>query len=239
MLFNKVVCFLTQREIVISAGEGNAPYFSWPGCFRMLDNKFLVSVLTCIIFCVGLNMESAAVRPPLKPLYIEKFREMIADAEVIAIGTVTYVTFSKTLGPPLETVVTHITLTAEKIIKGNTAMETIEIEESYQQFSMDEAENVPEGTHVTGKDVTARRAGPAPPVGRYRDGTRILVFLKSIVGSKQYRPLGSGSHDAYLGVFQITSEGVKSDRYRFDEIVSGHAKSEAGFIYFIISMTGG
>jgi hypothetical protein len=200
-------------------------------------NRFLIRVFTCILFCVN-YVEVEAVRPPLEPLNSKKLHVMITDAEVIAIGTVTNVTFSRTLQPPLETVVTHIILTPERVLKGNQALDTIEIEETYKQFSMDDVENVPEGTHVSGKGVTAQIAGPAPPVGRYRDGTRILVFLKAITGSKQYRPLGSGSHDAYLGVFQITSEGVKSDRYRFDEIVSGHAKSEADFVNFIISITG-
>lgn len=178
------------------------------------------------------------MRPPLKPLSSEKFHEMIADAEVIAIGTVTLVTFSKTLQPPLETVVTHVTITLERILKGNKAMESIKVEESFQQFSMDDVESVPGGGHAKGKGVTARVAGPTPPVGRYQDGTRLLVFLKSVEGSEQYRPLGSGNHDAYLGVFQITSEGVKSDRYGFDEIVSRYAKSETGFINFIISIIG-
>lgn len=220
-------------------GRRYAPYFSCAGRFSMFDNKFLISVFTCILFCVGLNMEAQAVRPPLKPLSSEKFHEMLTDAEVIAIGTVTRVTFSKALQPPLETVVTHVAVTPERILKGNKAMEAIEIEESYQQFFVDDAESVPEDGHATRKGVAARIAGPTPPVGRYQDGTRILVFLKSIEGSKQYCPLGSGSHDAYLGLFQITSEGVKSDRYRLDEIISGHAKSEAGFINFIISIIGG
>lgn len=201
----------------------------------MFDNKFLINVVTYILFLVGLNMETEAVRPPLKTLNSEKIQEMIADAEVIAMGTVISVTFTKTLQIPLKTVVTHVTVTPERILKGNKAMEAIEIEESYQQFSMNDAESVPGSGHATGKGVAAHVAGPAPPVGRYRDGTRILVFLKSIEESRQYRPLGSGSHDAYLGVFQITSEGVKSDRYRLDETVSGHAKSETGFINFIIS----
>jgi len=186
-----------------------------------------------------LNMEAEAVRPPPKPLNSKAFHDMLVDAEVIALGTVARVTVSTILQPPLETVVTHINVTAERILKGNKAMEAIEIEESYQQFSGNEEESVPGGDHGKGKGVTARVAGPAPPVGRYRDGTKILVLLKSIEGSKRYRPLGSGKHDAYLGVFQITSAGVKSDRYGFDEIVSGHARSETGFINFIISIIGG
>jgi hypothetical protein len=42
--------------------------------------------------------------------------------------------------------------------------------------------------------------------------------------------LGSGSHDTYPGVFQTTSDGVKSDRYLFDEVLSAHARSEAAFM---------
>jgi hypothetical protein len=75
-------------------------------------------------------------------------------------------------------------------------------------------------------------------VGTYRNGDRILLFLKSLDGLNQYRPLGSGNHDAYLGVFQITPEGVKSDRYLFDEVVTGHARSEADFLKFINSIKG-
>jgi hypothetical protein len=209
--------------------EGKKTYFLLPECFFMFDKKFLISVLTCILFCFVLDTEVEAVRPPLMPLNIEKFREMIADAELIAIGTVASVKFSKTLQPPRETVLTHVTLKPEKILKGNKAMNTIEIEETYQQFSMDDM----------GKAVTAKKTGPAPPVGRYQEGTRIAVFLQPIVGSKQYRPVGSGSHDAYLGVLQITPGGVKSDRYQFDEIVSGHTTSETGFINFIISLKRG
>ena len=239
VLFNSIICSLTTKEIVMFTGGRNAPHFSCLGVFLMFETKFLITVFACILFCVGLNMEAKAVRPPLKPLSSEELHEMIADSEVIAVGTVASVTVSKTLQAPLETVVTHVTVTPERILKGNKAMEAIEIEESYQQFSRDEEESVPGGDHGKGKGVMARVAGPAPPVGRYREGTKILVLLKSIEGSKRYRPLGSGSHDAYLGVFQITSAGVKSDRYGFDEIVSGHARSETGFINFIISIIGG
>lgn len=178
------------------------------------------------------------MRPPLKPLNSEQFQKMIADADVIATGTVALVTLSKTLQPPLETVMIHVTLTSERILKGNRSMETIAIEESYQQFSSDDAEYASDGRQTTKKTVTAHIAGPAPPVGRYRNGDRILVFLKSMDGLNQYRPLGSGNHDAYLGVFQITSEGVKPDRYRFDEVVTGYARSEADFLNIILSIKG-
>jgi len=202
------------------------------------NSKLLVSLFT-FLFCVGAYMEAEAVRPPLKPLNSKNFHEMIADAEVVAIGTVASVTMSKTLEPPLETVTIHVNMKPDKILKGSKTVEAIEIEESYRRFSAVDTEIVPEGGHATGKGVTAHIAGPAPPVGRYPDDSRVLVFLKSIEGSKQFRPLGSGSHDAYLGVFQITSDGVKSDRYRFDEVLSGHARSEAGFMDLIISIIGG
>jgi hypothetical protein len=208
-----------------------------PTYIKRFLKRFLISVFTCLLFCVNC-VEVEAVRQPLEPLNGKKLHVMITDAEVIAIGTVTKVTFSRTLQPPLETVVIHVILTLERVLKGTQGLDTIEIEETYNKFSADDVEKVPEGTHVSEKGVTAQIAGPAPPVGRYRDGTRILVLLKAIRGSKQYRPLGSGSHDAYLGVFEITSEGLKSDRYRFDEIVSGHAKSEADFVNFVISIAG-
>jgi len=195
----------------------------------MSHNKTLVTALTCIIFCVALIIEAEAVRPPLKPLDIQTLREMIAGSEMIAIGTVAKVTISKTLEAPLEIVVIRVNVKPEKILKGDKTLHDIEIEEIFKQFS---EESMREG-------VSVKRAGPSPPVGRYHEGTRIFVFLQSTGGSKKYRPLGSGNHDAYLGVFQITAEGVNSDRYRFGGDVLEHAASENGFLHFITSLMRG
>jgi hypothetical protein len=196
----------------------------------------IIFVLFFTLSCLCFHKEAEAVRPPLKPLNSEQFQKMIADVDVIATGTVTHLTLSKTLQPPLETVMVHVILTLEKILKGNSSMKTIAIEESYQQFSSDDVQETSDGRQSTGNNVIGQIAGPAPPVGRYREGDRVLVFLKSIDGLNQYRPLGSGNHDAYLGVFQITPEGVKSDRFLFDEIVTGYAGSEADFLKFITSI---
>jgi hypothetical protein len=201
-----------------------------------LDRIFFVLFFT--LSCMCLYREAEAVRPPLKPLNSEQFQKMIADAEVIATGTVTRVTLSKILQPPLETVMIHVSLTSDRILKGNRSMKTIAIEESYQQFSSNDAMERSSNRQSTDKTVTGRIAGPAPPVGRYREGDRVLVFLKSKDGLNQYSPLGSGNYDAYLGVFQISPEGVKSDRYLFDEVVAGYARSEADFIKFINSFKG-
>jgi hypothetical protein len=198
--------------------------------------------LICVLFLtmsfMSIFMEAAAVRPPLKPLNIEQFRKMIADADVIAIGTINRVRLSKTLEPPLETVAIHVTMTPERIMKGDRVLESIAIEESYQRFPVDNIQDASDSRHATEKTVTAQIAGPAPPVGMYRDGDRVLVFLKSMAGLNQYRPLGSGNHDAYLGVFWITSEGVKPVRYRFDDVLTEHAKSETDFLDFITSTKG-
>lgn len=198
----------------------------------------IILILFFTLSCLCLHKEAEAVRPPLKPLNSQQFHKMIADADVIAIGTVALVTLSKTLQPPLEMVMIHVNLTLERILMGNSSMKTIAIEESYQQFSANDEQETPDGRRSTEKTVAARIAGPAPPVGTYRNGDRILLFLKSLDGLNQYRPLGSGNHDAYLGVFQITPEGVKSDRYLFDEVVTGHARSEADFLKFINSIKG-
>ncbi len=111
----------------------------------MSHNKTLVTVLTCIIFCVALIIEAEAVRPPLKPLNIEALREMIAGSEVIAVGTVAKVTISKTLEAPLEIVVTRVNVKPEKILKGDKTLQAIEIEEIYKQFS---EESMREGVSV-------------------------------------------------------------------------------------------
>ncbi|MDO9262801.1 MAG: hypothetical protein Q7U02_02465 [Desulfosalsimonadaceae bacterium] len=198
---------------------------------RNLSCLFLLT-----LFLVSLYTEADAVRPPLKPLNREQLQKMIADADVIVTGTIIHANLSKTLQPPLETVMIHAVMTPERILKGGGLTKSIAIEESYQQFS--NVEDVPDSRQAAEKTVTANIAGPSPPVGKYLDGDRILVFLKSIHGLNQYRPLGSGNHDAYLGVFQITSEGVKSDRYQFDDILAGYAGSETDFLNFIISIKG-
>jgi len=193
-------------------------------------------LLLLTLFFVSLHTEAGAVRPPLKPLNREQLQKMIADADVIATGTVIRANLSKTLQPPLETVMIHATMTPERILKGEGLAGSIAIEESYQQFS--EKADVPDSRQAKEKNVEAHIAGPSPPVGRYQDGDRILVFLKSIDGLSKYRPLGSGNYDAYLGVFQITSKGVKSDRYRFDDTLAGYAGAETDFLNFIISIKG-
>ena len=198
----------------------------------------LITILFLELFFTSLYMEAEAVRPPLKPLNSEQFQKMIADADVIVTGTIVSVRLSKTLQPPLETVMIHVTMTPERILKGDRLTESITIEESYRQFSVDDVEDVSDSSYSMEKPVTVRISGPAPPVGRYRNGDRVLVFLKSIDGSNQYRPLGSGNHDVYLGVFGITSDGVKPDRYQFDDVVTGHAKSEVSFLNFITLIKG-
>ena len=189
------------------------------------------------LFSSMLYTEAEAVRPPLKPLNREQLQTMIADADVIATGTVMNVRLSKTLRPPLETVVIHADMAPERIVKGAGLTKNIVIEESYQQYARNN-EDAPDSRQADGKTVTAHIAGPGPQVGSYREGERMLVFLKRMGGVNQYRPLGSGNYDAYLGVFQITGEGITPGKYRFDEILAGYARSEAGFLNFIISIEG-
>jgi hypothetical protein len=181
-----------------------------------------------IFFFMSLYAEAEAVRPPLRPLNGEQFTKMITGADVIAVGTINSVILSKTSAPPSETVMIHATMAAERILKGDKSIKSIVIEETFQQFPAENNE----------KSVTTQIAGPAPPVGKYRNGDRLLVFLKSLDGSNIYRPLGSGNHDAYLGIFQITADGVRSDRYRFDEELTKYGKSEADFLNFIFSIKG-
>jgi hypothetical protein len=159
-----------------------------------------ITVLFLALFFMSLYMEAEAVRPPLKPLSSEQFHKMITDADVIATGTIVSVRLSKTMQPPLETVIIHVSMAPERILKGDRLTKSITIRESYRQFFVDDIEDAPDSRYSIEKPVTARISGPALPVGRYRDGDRILVFLKSIDGLNQYCPLGSGNHDAYFGV---------------------------------------
>lgn len=208
--------------------------------FQHISHGASLWVVFIVAFlCAGLPVEGEAVRPPLPPLNSENFNRMIRDAEVIAIGTVASLSSSKIVQPPLETVTIHVTMKPERILKGSGAMESLEIEESCRQFSREDAGRTPGGDQAGGKSVTAHTAGPAPQVGRYREGARMLLFLKAIQGSAKFHPLGSGDHDAYLGVFQITSDGIRSDSHRFDEVLARKTRSEQGLIDFILSVTGG
>ena len=184
-------------------------------------------IIACLLFCF--SIEAAAVRPPLKPMGIDNLRQMVCDAEVIATGTVSSVTRSKTLQQSREISLIRVVITADRILKGDKAEKTITIEESYRQFSSED---------VHGKDITASRTGPAPPVGLYREGDQILVFLKSIDGSNLYCPLGSGDHDAYLGVFHLISGNIVSDRFEFGDNVSAYSSNDKGLFALIASMTG-
>lgn len=195
---------------------------------------FIVALLYAM-----LPVEAEAVRPPLPPLNSENFQRMIQDAEVIAIGMVTSLLLSKSLQTPLETVTIHVTMKPERILKGSVAMESLKIEESYQRFSMEDSGRTRGGIESAGKGVTAYTASPAPQIGRYRGGVRMLLFLKAIQGSGKFHPLGSGDHDIYLGVFQFTSGGVRSDIHRFDETLAQKAQSERELIDLILSVMEG
>lgn len=171
------------------------------------------------------------MRPPLKPLNKLQFQKMIADADIIAIGTVIHVVQSKNAQPTLETITVQATLHVEKILKGDRKIINIVIEESCQQFIRDNPDNDDQAE----KAITAHIAGPGLPIGQYHNGDRIVVLLQPVAQSTHYCPLGSGKHDAYLGVFLITPEGIRPYRYRFDETVAGYARSEAELIDFIQS----
>lgn len=180
------------------------------------------SLVSC--FCTG----AFAVRPPIKPLGTENLQKLVADAEVIAVGTVSSVTRTKTPQPPRrETINIRAVVSVDRIFKGEKSMKTITIEESYQQFSSKDSRD---------ENITALTAGPSPPVGTYRQGERVLLFLKSMNASGVFRPLGSGNHDAYLGLLLITSNGVKSDKYMFDETISKYAVNEESFFSLIASL---
>lgn len=183
----------------------------------------IVFVPLCLVFCFCI--EAAAVRPPLKPLDMNNLHRMVSDADVIAVGTVGSETRSKTLQRPRETIVIRAIMNVDKILKGDKSIKTITIEESYRQFSSDDS--------LVEKNITASTAGPTPPVGIYHEGERILVFLKNINKNGSFRPLGSGDHDAYLGLMRITSDGVKPDRYMLDDSVSKYAGDEDNFISLI------
>ena len=201
-----------------------------------MKTALIISKLFIAFILMNIYTEALAVRPPLRPLNVEEFRKMISESDVIAVGTINRVSSSKKLEPPIEIVTIRAAMTPEKILKGDASVANISIEETYRHYSTDHTGNDGSNDQSTAASITARIAGPAPAVGTYREGARLLVLLKSLAGKNLYQPLGSGNHDAYLGVFHISSEGVKSDKYKFDEILSIYGKTELEFVRFITSL---
>lgn len=190
----------------------------------MKIGRFVLKIFPLLlIFC--LCSEVSAVRPPLKPLGMQSLEKMVAASDLIAVGTVSSETRSKTVEKPRETITIRVVVSVDEVIKGERSIKTITIEESFRQFSS--------GDELSEKGLSASTAGPAPPVGVYRQGERIFMFLKSINNSGLFRPLGSGNYDAYLGLLRITSTGISSDRYMFDDVVSAYARSEDDFVSLI------
>ena len=188
-----------------------------------IDRLKIKFVPLLLVLC--LCSEASAVRPPLKPLDMDNLNKMVAEADVIAVGTVSSETRSKTVHKPRETIAIQAVISVDRIIKGDTSIKTITIDESYQQFSSNDA--------LADKGITASTTGPPPPVGIYRKGERIFAFLKSISNSGLFRPVGSGNYDAYIGLFEITSHGITSDRYTLDDAIATYSGNEDGFVSLI------
>ena len=64
------------------------------------NGRFFAGLYPFLLPCAGLSFEAEALRTPLPPGNRNIFQRMIQDAEVIAIGTVTSLTSSKTPQPP-------------------------------------------------------------------------------------------------------------------------------------------
>lgn len=168
------------------------------------------------------------MQPPPPPLNIAQLKMLIVQADLIIVGKINEV--KETAGT------IEAALSIEKLLKGKAAGKTIGIKETYKPASFqtpatglkDEGESPQMLVHST--------AGPSTYHGKYKKDGRIIVLLEKIKGTANYRPLGSGTCDKYLGEFIIENDGIKSrepDYFRFAEDVGKYIGSEKQFISFI------
>ena len=168
------------------------------------------------------------MQPPPPPLNIEQLKMLIADADIIGIGKITGV---KEAEGTLEA-----TLSIEELLKGKVDGNTIGITETYKVLNPPPTASNSKTAGEPPQMITRTIAGVSAYSGKYKKDARIIVFLKNIEGTDQYKPLGSGTYNKYLGEFIIENDGIKSieiDYFKFAQDVGKYAGSEKQFISFI------
>ena len=157
-----------------------------------------------------LDGKGYAMQPPPPPLNIARFQELIEEADVIAVGKIGRTEKSEALTGSGKDTTVIVALDVEKTLKGELANKIIHIRELYP--ALDSVTSEPasrENKHAQGEIVTTR-AGPRQYHGSYVEGARIIVFLKGIEGTGEYKLLGSGTYTGHLCEFLIENDSVKT-----------------------------
>jgi len=169
--------------------------------------------------------EIYAMQPPPPPLDITKLKTLMAEADIVVVGTVNEVKETKGL---IEAIVG-----VEKLLKGMAAEKIIRIRETYK-------DNAPEKFSVKSKNngepdkiITRAIAGPSTYRGKYKNDSRVILLLQKIEGTEEYKPLGSGTYNKHLCEFLVEDDGLHTLYFQFAEDLKKYAVSEKQFINLI------
>jgi hypothetical protein len=206
-----------------------------------LQQKYFKKAKFCLGICLGLLLvikEGYAVQPPPPPLNLALLRILVAEADLIAVGTITVV---KESGKKENTEESEKTVEAvlriEKLLKGRVSTKTVLIRETYRTYIPQVSASGPGDGSEPQKMVVREIAGPSAYHGRYEKGSRIVILLGKTDGADQYKPLGSGTYDRHLCEFLIEDKRIKTLYFQFADDVGKYTADENQFIGLIHKLT--
>ena len=173
------------------------------------------------------------MQPPPPPLNLEQLKELISSSDVIALGKIDEVKESESVVGRETKRTVEAVLIVEKLIKGHIPGKSIVIKETYPVLNPSPPAAAPRGEKKPQKVIIGMKAGPSCYHGKYSQGARIIVLLEKLAGSDEYKPLGSGSYNKYLGEFLIETGGIKSLYYQLADDLQKSAGSENQFVDLI------
>jgi len=201
-----------------------------------LTNVRRVALACIIIFFVAKT--GYAMQPPPPPLNLQKLRNLISKADLIAVGKVGEIKEIESVKGKEERKTLEIILEIKKLLKGDISGKMLIIKETYPTLDSLKSGLTPMlgDKGAPQKVIIGLIAGPSCYHGRYRQGERIIVLLSKIKGSDLYRPLGSGTYDQYLCQFLIDNNRIKAFYFKFADDVKKYVASEEEFIGLIRSL---
>lgn len=174
-----------------------------------------------------------AMQPPPPPLNLTQLQVLIVKADIIVVGKVVLVKKTEEVTKTGIQTTVEVKINVEKLLKGKVSVKYIQIQESYPGSYLIITDLTDSKKEVSSGQIISTTAGPRLYHGKYKEGDRIIVFLKEIEVKDKYRTLGSGTYDKYLGEFLIEASGIKSFYFRFADDIEKYTRSEDEFIGLI------
>lgn len=185
---------------------------------RIMALRLFRMVLGMCLMLLLVTERGYAMQPPPPPLNAAQLKILLSDADVVVVGKISAV---RETDNSIE-----VALKVEKRLKGRLASKTIQIKEMYKRVQAPNRDS-------KNNEIVGMVAGPSSYHGSYKKGSRIVVLLKKIEGSKSYMPLGSGTYDKHLCEFIIEKHKIRTLNFKFADDVEQHAGQEKDFIGFI------